>query len=934
MENQEHFGRLTDRMAAFREEVLEEKPYIDAERAVLATQAYKENQNQPRVMVRALMLQKILENMSIYIEDKSLIAGNQATKNKNAPIFPEYTMKFVMNELDLFEKRDGDVFYITEETKQQLRDISPFWENNNLRARGEALLPDEVSVFMETGVFGMEGKLNAGDAHLAVNYERILAEGLKGYEERTKKLKAALDFTKPESIDKNVFYKAVLIVIDAVHTFANRYSKLAQDMALTEADAKRKEELLEISRICTKVPYEPASSFREAVQAVWFIQLILQIESNGHSLSYGRFDQYMYPYYKKDMENGSLSEESALELLTCLWIKTLTVNKVRIDKNVFYKAVLIVIDAVHTFANRYSKLAQDMALTEADAKRKEELLEISRICTKVPYEPASSFREAVQAVWFIQLILQIESNGHSLSYGRFDQYMYPYYKKDMENGSLSEESALELLTCLWIKTLTVNKVRSQAHTLSSAGSPMYQNVTIGGQTTDKKDAVNELSFTVLKSVAQTRLTQPNLTVRYHANLNKKFFDECIEVMKLGFGMPALNNDEIIIPSFINWGVKEEDAYNYSAIGCVETAVPGKWGYRCTGMSYINFPRVLLCAMNNGVDLTSKKRFTKGYGYFTEMETYEDLLAAWDKTVREMTRYSVIVENAIDKASERDVPDVLCSALTDDCIGRGKTIKEGGAVYDFISGLQVGIANMADSLAAIKKLVYEEKKITKQQLWDAILDNFQSPENKKIQEMLIEEAPKYGNDNDYVDNLVVEAYDSYLDEIKKYPNTRYQRGPIGGIRYGGTSSISANVGQGMGTIATPDGRNAFEPLAEGCSPAHNADKNGPTAIFKTVSKLPTEKITGGVLLNQKMTPQMLSTEENKQKLEMLIRTFFNRLHGYHVQYNIVSKETLIDAQKHPEKHKDLIVRVAGYSAFFNVLSKKTQDDIIGRTEQTL
>ena len=804
MENQEHFGRLTDRMATFREEVLEEKPYIDAERAVLATQAYKENQNQPRVMVRALMLQKILENMSIYIEDKSLIAGNQATKNKNAPIFPEYTMEFVMNELDLFEKRDGDVFYITEETKQQLRDIAPFWENNNLRARGEALLPDEVSVFMETGVFGMEGKLNAGDAHLAVNYERILAEGLKGYEERTKKLKAALDFTKPESIDKNVFYKAVLIVIDAVHTFANRYSKLAQDMALTETDAKRKEELLEISRICAKVPYEPAFSFREAVQAVWFIQLILQIESNGHSLSYGRFDQYMYPYYKKDMENGSLSEESALELLTCLWIKT----------------------------------------------------------------------------------------------------------------------------------LTVNKVRSQAHTLSSAGSPMYQNVTIGGQTTDKKDAVNELSFTVLKSVAQTRLTQPNLTVRYHANLNKKFFDECIEVMKLGFGMPALNNDEIIIPSFINWGVKEEDAYNYSAIGCVETAVPGKWGYRCTGMSYINFPRVLLCAMNNGVDLTSKKRFTKGYGYFTEMETYEDLLAAWDKTVREMTRYSVIVENAIDKASERDVPDVLCSALTDVCIGRGKTIKEGGAVYDFISGLQVGIANMADSLAAIKKLVYEEKKITKQQLWDAILDNFQSPENKKIQEMLIEEAPKYGNDNDYVDNLVVEAYDSYLDEIKKYPNTRYQRGPIGGIRYGGTSSISANVGQGMGTIATPDGRNAYEPLAEGCSPAHNADKNGPTAIFKTVSKLPTEKITGGVLLNQKMTPQMLSTEENKQKLEMLIRTFFNRLHGYHVQYNIVSKETLIDAQKHPEKHKDLIVRVAGYSAFFNVLSKKTQDDIIGRSEQTL
>lgn len=804
MENVEHFGTLTERMKEFREEVLDEKPYIDAQRAILATLAYKENLNQPRVMVRAKMLEKVLDNMSIYIEDKSLLAGNQATKNRNAPIFPEYTMEFVMNELDQFEKRDGDVFYITEKTKEQLREIAPFWQNNNLRARGEALLPEEVRVFMETGVFGMEGKLNAGDAHLAVNYERILKDGLKGYEKRVKEYKASLDLTDPKSIDKYCFYNAVLIVLEAVRNFANRYSVLAKDLAEKE-----------------------------------------------------------------------LNQE-----------------------------------------------------------RKIELLEISRICSKVPYEPAETFREAVQSAWFIQLILQIESNGHSLSYGRFDQYMYPYYNRDIKNGTIKESEALELLTCLWIKTLTINKVRSQAHTLSSAGSPMYQNVTIAGQTIDKKDAVNDLSFLVLKSVAQTRLTQPNLTVRYHKNINKHFLDECVEVMRLGFGMPALNNDEIIIPSFMDWQVKEEDAYNYSAIGCVETAVPGKWGYRCTGMSYINFPRMLLCTMNNGVDLTSNKRFTKGYGYFTEMESYEELLKAWDKTIREITRYSVIVENVIDKASERDVPDILCSALTDDCIARGKTIKEGGAVYDFISGLQVGIANMADCLAAIKKLVYEEKKITRQELWNAILDDFSSPENKKIQEMLIREAPKYGNDDDYVDQLIVEAYDSYIEEIEKYPNTRYNRGPIGGIRYAGTSSISANVGQGMSTMATPDGRNAFEPLAEGCSPAHNSDKNGPTAVFKSVSKLRTNKITGGVLLNQKMTPQMLSTEENRQKLELLIKTFFNRLHGYHVQYNIVSKETLIDAQKHPEKHKDLIVRVAGYSAFFNVLSKKTQDDIIGRTEQSL
>lgn len=705
--------------------------------------------------------------------------------------------------MDKFEKRDGDVFYITEETKAALRSIAPFWENNNLRAKGEALLPEEVNVFMETGFFGMEGKLNSGDAHLAVDYEQLLKIGLVGYEKRVRQLKAELDLCVPENIDKYVFYKAVLIVIEAVKTYADRFSLLAQEMA----------------------------------------------------------------------EN-------------------------------------------------------------AQSHRKDELLEISNICSKVPYEPASSFKEAIQSVWFIQLILQIESNGHSLSYGRFDQYMYPYLKADLEKGVITDEEAVELLTNLWIKTLTINKVRSQAHTFSSAGSPMYQNVTIGGQTPDKKDAVNKLSFLVLKSVAQTRLPQPNLTVRYYNGLNKEFLDECIEVMKLGTGMPAFNNDEIIIPSFIDLGVKEEDAYNYSAIGCVETAVPGKWGYRCTGMSYQNFPRILLAVMNDGVDVTSGKRFVKGYGYFRDMKSFEELQDAWDKSIREITRLSVIVENAVDLASERDVPDILCSTLTQDCIGRGKTIKEGGAVYDFISGLQIGIANMADSLAAIKKLVFEEKKITPQQLWDALQDDFMSEENQKIQSMLINEAPKYGNDDDYVDQLVVEAYDSYINEIKKYPSTRYQRGPVGGIRYAGTSSISANVGQGYGTMATPDGRKAHTPLAEGCSPAHAMDKNGPTAVFKTVSKLPTHEITGGVLLNQKVTPQMLATEENKEKLEMIIKTFFNRLHGYHVQYNVVSRETLIDAQKNPEKHRDLIVRVAGYSAFFNVLSRATQDDIIERTEQTL
>lgn len=803
MENKAHFGSLTPRMQAFRESVLDKKPYIDAQRALLATESYRANVHQSPVMKRALMLKNILEKMTIYIEDETILVGNQASSNKDAPVFPEYTLKFILDELDLFEKRDGDVFYITEETKEQLRSIAPFWENNNLRSRGEMLIPEEMQVYMDTGFFGMEGKLNAGDAHIVVDYANVLKLGLKDYERRTREYKASLDLTETESISKYQFYKAVLIVIEAVKHFAGRYAALAREKAQT-----------------------------------------------------------------------------------------------------------------------------------AEGERKQELLEIARICDKVPYEPAETFHEAVQATWFIQLILQIESNGHSLSYGRFDQYVYPYLASDLEKGTITEDQAVELLTNLWIKTLTINKVRSQAHTFSSAGSPMYQNVTIGGQTTDGKDAVNKLSFLILKSIGQTRLPQPNLTVRYHRNLNQAFMDEALEVLKLGTGMPAFNSDEVIIPSFIEKGVAKEDAYNYSAVGCVETAVPGKWGYRCTGMSYLNFPRILLMVMNNGIDVTSGKRFVKDYGNFRDMQSFDELMDAWDKAIRELTRASVIVENAIDVASEKEVPDILCSALTQDCLGRGKTIKEGGAIYDFISGLQVGIADMADSLAAIKTLVFDKEEITREQLMEALATDFAGDEGEAIRQKLINEAPKYGNDNDAADLLVVKAYESYIDEMKKYPNTRFGRGPIGGIRYAGTSSISANVGQGYGTMATPNGRHARQPLAEGCSPAHAMDKRGPTAVFKSVSKLPTHEITGGVLLNQKVTPALLSTKENVKKLELMIRTFFDRLEGYHVQYNVVDRATLLDAQAHPEKHRDLIVRVAGYSAFFNVLSRQTQDDIIARTEQTL
>lgn len=798
-----YFGELTPRMRAFRDALLSAKPHVCVERALITTEVYRTHADEPLAIKRALMLKNVLEKMSIFIEPQTLIAGNHASANRSAPIFPEYAMKWVIDELDQFERRNGDVFYISPKSKDALRGIAPFWEKNTIHDRGLAAFPPHSRLFYDLGIIKAEGNITSGDAHIAADYESLLRRGLVDFERRTRRMLESLDLTDHRNIKKSYFYRAILIAIEAVRAFALRYRELAERMAAAEPNAARREELAEMARILSKVPYAPAETFREAVQALWLTHLILQIESNGHSLSYGRLDQYLGPY----------------------------------------------LDA------------------------------------------------------------------------------------DLAAGRITEDEACALLSNLWLKTFTINKIRSWSHTQFSAGSPLYQNVTIGGQTADGRDAVNKLSFLVLKSVAQTRLTQPNLTVRYHAGLSDEFMRACVEVVRCGFGMPAFNNDEVIIPSFLKHGVRRDDAYNYSAIGCVETAVPGKWGYRCTGMSFLNFPKALLIALNDGVDPATNTALVQGAGHFRDMRTFDEVLRAWDVVIREMCRQSTIIDSVCDMVLEGETADILLSALTEDCIGRGKNLKEGGAVYDFISDLQVGIANLADSLAAIKKVVFDDKSVKPRELWAALCANFEGPENRRIR-ALLEAAPKYGNDDDYVDRLVVDAYNVYIDEMKKQRNTRYGRGPIGGVYYAGTSSISANVPQGAGTLATPDGRLSGEPLAEGCSPSHGADKSGPTAVLKSVAKLPTEEITGGVLLNQKLAPAMLDSEANREKLIALLRAFFDGLRGYHIQFNLVSRETLLDAQAHPERHRDLIVRVAGYSAFFNVLSPQTQNDIIARTEQTL
>jgi formate C-acetyltransferase len=605
-----------------------------------------------------------------------------------------------------------------------------------------------------------------------------------------------------------------------------------------------------------------------------------------------------------------------------------------LKKNDFYNSLKTGIESFQSFIKRYEILARNFSEYITDDTRKSELLRISENCRNISENPPSGFYQALQLTWFVQLVLQIESNGHSVSLGRMDQYLWKYYKDDIASGRISKEFVLELLENTWLKLLSINKIRSWSHTRFSAGGPLYQNVTIGGQTVDGKDAVNELSFLILDSVGRMKLTQPNLSVRFHKTINSEFLNECINVIGKGFGMPAFNNDEIVIPSLIDLGVSKKDAYNFSAIGCIEIAVPGKWGYRCTGMSFLNFMRVLLAAMNNGLDTMSGKTFFPGKGKFEDFSNFNDLMAAWKHQVEFYTKATIEIDTAADLALEDLVPDILCSAFVDDCIARGITIKEGGSVYDFISGLQVGIANLGNSLAAIKKLVFENGIISREALMQNLRNNFDGQEGEKIRQILLNRAPKYGNDDDYVDKLLVEAYMCYIDELQKYHTTRFGRGPAGCRYYAGTSSISANVPSGSVVPATPDGRKAFTPVAEGCSPTSGTDTLGPTAVFKSVSKLPTSKILGGVLLNQKLSPSALTNETQKQKLVSIIKTFFATLKGWHVQYNIVSRETLLAARKDPGNYRDLVVRVAGYSAFFTTLSPDTQDDIIARTEQSL
>jgi formate C-acetyltransferase len=740
--------------------------------------------------------------MTVYVDEGELLVGNQASRPRAAPIFPEYSSDWIEREIDEFARRRADVYRVRPEVKKELlEDILPYWHGSTLYDRVMAVLPDHVNKAQDMGVISGRGNITSGDGHIIVDYGRLMSVGLEG--------------------------------------------------------------------------------------------IIAEAEKTLNQLS--------------------------------------TYDAAQVRKRPFLEAVRITCRAAIRFAARYAEEAERQAAQESDPIRQAELAKIAAACRWVPSKPPRTFHEALQSAWFVQLILQIESNGHSFSMGRLDQYTYPFYRADIDAGRMTEGQAIELLECLWLKLFSVIKIRPWSHTRFGIGYPTYQNVTIGGTDRAGQDATNELSYMVLHAMRETRLTQPNVSARYHSGSPDEFLVECARTIKMGFGMPAMKNDEIIVPALLEKGVCPEDAYDYAIVGCVEAAVPGKWGYRNTGMAFLNMLKVLELAYNDGRDPNTGLVLCPGSGSLTDLPSFDALYDAFLKQLTYYTQCHMEIDTYADLALEEMVPDAFCSALVADCVARGKTIKEGGAIYDVVSGLQSGLANVANALMAIKVRVYQEGALTLAELGHALETNFAGKEGERIRQLFLS-APKYGNDIDEVDALAARILSDYLQEASRYRTSRYGRGPIGGTYAGSTSNISANVPLGQPVGATPDGRKAGKPIAEGVSPTHNTVEKGPTAIMRSVTKLPTTKMIAQ-LLNLRLAPGSLHTEEGLRQLARLLRGF-QALKGWHVQFNTVSSQTLLDAQKRPERYRDLVVRVAGYSALFVSLDKATQDDIIERAEHSI
>lgn len=828
----------TERITHLVSNLYAKMPAIESSRAVLVTESYKQTENEPLIIRRAKAFEHILKNIPIIIRDEELIVGSSTIAPRGCQTFPEFSYEWLEQEFDTVETREADQFYISEQAKKEIKEANTYWKGKTTSELATAYMAPETLTAMAHNMFTPGNYFYNGVGHITVQYDKVLAIGYEG------------------------------IIKEAEAELANCH--------FGDAD------------------YATKSRFLEAV------------------------------------------------IMSC-------------------KAVIL-------YAERYAKLAEQMAVVCEDEARKQELWAIAANCHNVPAKGATSFYEACQSFWFVQQLLQLESSGHSISPGRFDQYMYPYYKADLEKGTLTREQAQEYIDCIWVKLNDLNKCRDAESAKGFAGYSLFQNLIVGGQNEHGQDVTNDLSFMCIEASFHVFLPMPSLSIRVWNGSPYDLLIRAAELTRTGIGLPAYYNDEVIIPSLMSRGIPLEEARCYNIIGCVEPQVPGKtMGWH--DAAFFNMCRVLELVFTSGVDCG--EQVGPKTQPVEEMTCFEELVKAYETQMNYFIELLVNADNAIDQAHAERMPLPYLASMVDDCIKRGKSCEEGGCVYNFTGPQGFGVANVADALYAIKKLVFDEKKVTMAEYKKALMFNYGKEINslvvsqiagnvartlaengveptqemvskaagevirqsltaqdlQKFEELLdmIEEIDKFGNDEDEVDELAREVAYMYTKPLLKYYN------PRGGQFQAGLYPVSANVSLGAQTGATPDGRLAGTPMADGVSPSAGKDKNGPTAAANSVSKLDHGIASNGTLYNQKFHPSALSGEAGLDKFVNLIRSYFDRK-GSHVQFNVVSRETLLDAQKHPENYKHLVVRVAGYSALFTTLSKSLQDDIIRRTEQ--
>ena len=816
----------------------EHMPVIESARAKLITESYKETEGEPIITRRAKAFAHILHNIPIIIRDNELIVGSSTIAPRGCQTFPEFSYEWLEAELDTVATRTADPFEIAEETKAELKEADKYWKGKTTSELATSYMAPEAIKAIEHNIFTPGNYFYNGVGHVTVKYWEVLEIGFEGIMEKAQK------------------------------------------------------------------------------------------ELDGCSVGDGNYAK----------------------------------------KSHFLEAVILSCKAVIDYAGRYAKLAQEMAAQTSDPVRKQELFVIAENCSRVPAKGAQNFYEACQSFWFVQQLLQMESSGHSISPGRFDQYMYPYYKKDMEAGTITREFAQELMDCIWVKLNDLNKCRDAASAEGFAGYSLFQNLIAGGQNKEGEDVTNDLSVMCIQASMHVHLPAPSLSVRVWNGSPHEFLIKAAELTRTGIGLPAYYNDEVIIPALQNRGLSLEDAREYNIIGCVEPQKAGKTeGWH--DAAFFNMCRPLELVFSNGMDKGEMVGIPTGD--VTQMKTFDEFFDAYKKQMEYCISLLVNADNAIDVAHAERCPLPFLSCMIDDCLKEGKSVQEGGAVYNFTGPQGFGIANMADGLFAIRKLVYEDKKVSMKELKEALAWNYDKgldaqsagdmtemimkamqkagrnvdastaegllktfmgmkPGEQKIQRFkeihdMIDEVPKFGNDIPEVDYFAREVAYTYSKPLQKYNN------PRGGKFQAGLYPVSANVPLGGQTGATPDGRYAHTPVADGVSPSAGKDVKGPTAAATSVSRLDHFIVSNGTLFNQKFHPSALSGREGLEKFVALIRGYFDQK-GMHMQFNVVDRQTLLDAQEHPEKYKHLVVRVAGYSALFTTLSRSLQDDIIRRTEQ--